>query len=324
VADLKPLYLITGTDRPKVELARARLRGHFPDDAVTLVDAETDSPEDAVAACNALGLFSSGGHLVLVDRVDSWKAEAAAVIAAYAKEPAPATTLALVGDAIKKDSPLAKACAKAGGDVLLYDVVKKKLNEWVATQFKVAGGSAERDACRLLVELVGDDLHALALEVDKLCRWADGDTLTERDVETLVVASANTPPWSLTDAWGRRDVGAVLKAVEDILERSADSRTGIFLRLSGTMSGHIGLVRSCKRLEAEGLSPQAAADRLGKRSAFPVQKAYGHAREFSEEELGRAVVRIAQLDHALKGGSRLSGELELERALVDVTARAAR
>lgn len=323
MADLKPLYLISGSDRPKVELARQRLRGRFDDDAVTLVDAEHATAEDAIAECNALGLFAAGGHLVLVDHVDTWKADAAAVVADYAKAPAPATTLALVGDAIKKDSALAKACAKAG-DVLLYDVVKKKLPEWVAAQFKVAGGAGDREACRLLVELVGEDLHALALEVDKLVRWADGELVTERDVETLVAPAADTPPWNLTDAWGRRDVGGVLKAVEEILERSADSRTGIFLRLAGTMSGHIGLVRSCKRLEAEGLSPQAAADRLGKRSAYPVQKAYGHGRNFSDEELGRAVVRIAQLDHALKGGSRLSGELELERALVDVTARAGR
>jgi DNA polymerase-3 subunit delta len=323
VSELRPLYLVTGSDRPKVELARARLRGRFGDGEVTLLDAESESAEDAIAACNTLGLFSGSGHLVLVDRVDAWKAEAAAVVAEYAKAPTPDTTLALVGEAIKKDSPLAKVCAKAG-DVLVYDVVKKKLNEWVATQFKVAGGAAERDACRLLVELVGEDLHALALEVDKLARWADGEVVTERNVEQLVAPTAETPPWSLTDAWGRRDVGAVLRAVEEILERSTDSRAGIFLRLSGTMSGHIGLVRACKRFESEGVNPQAATERLGKRSVFPVQKAYGHARNFSDEELGQAIVRIAQLDHALKGGSRLSAELELERALVDVTARAGR
>jgi DNA polymerase-3 subunit delta len=321
VSDLKPLYLITGSDRPKVELARTRLRSRFDD--AELLDAELASGEDAVATCNALGLFGGSGRLVLVDRVEAWKADDVKAIAEYAKAPAPETTLALVGEGIKKDSVLEKTCAKAG-DVLVYEVVKKRLPEWVAAQFKQAGGAADRDACRMLVELVGEDLHALALEVDKLVRWADGETVTEHDVETLVAPAADTPPWSLTDAWGRRDVGAVLRAVEDIFERSADSRTGIFLRLAGTMSGHVGLVRACKRLEAEGIPPQAAAERLGKRSVYPVQKAYDQARNFSEEELGRAVVRLAQLDHALKGGSRLSGELELERAFVDVTARAGR
>jgi hypothetical protein len=42
------------------------------------------------------------------------------------------------------------------------------------------------------------------------------------------------------------------------------------------------------------------------------------AENFSEEELRDAAVRLAELDHALKGGSRLSGDLELERALVEL------
>ena len=35
--------------------------------------------------------------------------------------------------------------------------------------------------------------------------------------------------------------------------------------------------------------------------------------------LFRSLIRLAELDHALKGGSRLANELELERALVDIT-----
>ena len=38
-------------------------------------------------------------------------------------------------------------------------------------------------------------------------------------------------------------------------------------------------------------------------------------------ELDDALIRLAELDHALKGGSRLAGELELERALVEITER---
>jgi hypothetical protein len=54
-----------------------------------------------------------------------------------------------------------------------------------------------------------------------------------------------------------------------------------------------------------------------------VEKLYGQARNFGVEELGDAIVRIAELDHALKGGSRLAGDLELQRALVDLTEPAA-
>ena len=47
--------------------------------------------------------------------------------------------------------------------------------------------------------------------------------------------------------------------------------------------------------------------------------AFAHAANYDPDELAHAVVRLAELDLALKGGSRLAGDLEFERALVDVT-----
>jgi DNA polymerase III delta subunit len=60
-----------------------------------------------------------------------------------------------------------------------------------------------------------------------------------------------------------------------------------------------------------------------KRHPFYVQKLFAQARNFSPDELRRVTVRLAALDHALKGGSRMPPDLEFERALVDVTLAAA-
>jgi DNA polymerase III subunit delta len=317
-AELKPVYLILGGDRPKVELALRRLRGHFAHDAIERLDASQTSGADAVAVCNALGLFGGDGRLVLVEAAEAWKDADEKEIAAYLAEPTPGTVLALVGEGVRRDAALAKTCAKAG-EVLIYDVVKKRLPEWVQSRFQAAGVAADRDACRSLVDLVGEDVHALATEVDKLATWAAGAAVSVRDVERLVTPLADTPPWSLTDAWGKRDVARALGAVESALDRSGEARSTTVARLIGALTSHVALVRACQRFEAEGLSPQAAAARLKKRSTFPVEKAYGQASRFSVDELRDAVVRLAELDHALKGGSRLAGDLELERALVDVT-----
>ena len=111
---LKPVYLLSGSDRPKVERAVERLRSHFDPDAVERLFAAETSGDEAVAACNALGLFGGGSRLVLVDGVDRWKAADVKAIADYLRSPTPDTVLALVaGEELKKDSPLAKACAKA-------------------------------------------------------------------------------------------------------------------------------------------------------------------------------------------------------------------
>lgn len=56
---------------------------------------------------------------------------------------------------------------------------------------------------------------------------------------------------------------------------------------------------------------------------FAAEKAFAQAANFSSEELGDVVVRLAELEARARGGSRLPADLELERALVDVTRRAA-
>jgi DNA polymerase-3 subunit delta len=315
--DLKPAYLIAGTDRPKVDRAVGRLRVRFEADAVELLDAAETSGEDAVAACNALGLFGAGTRLVLVAGVEAWKAPDAKTVAEYLTAPLPGTTLALVAGELKKDAPIAKAIA-GHGDVLLFDVPTRGLAGWVAEQFKVRGTTSDAEACRLLIELVGDDLYELATEVDKLATWAGGEKIGAAEVEELVAPRAQSPGFALTDAWGDRDVAGVLRATEHLLERTGDPRSRTIPRLAATLTSHVARIRTCQSLDAEGVVSKDAAARL-KLHPYYVQKLYAQARNYSERELRDATVRLAELDHALKGGSRLAGDLELERALIEIT-----
>jgi DNA polymerase-3 subunit delta len=314
--ELKAAYLLTGSDRPKIERALHRLRDRFGEDAIERLSAREASGDDAVAACNAMGLFAAGGRLVLIEEVERWKAADAKAIAGYLAAPAPETVLALVGEEIKKDSPLAKACAKAG-DVLVYEVSKRDLPKWVGEQFARHGVKASSDACRALVELAGDNLPELATEVDKLAVYAGTEEIGVAEVELLVAARADVPPFVLTDAWGRRDVGAVLSSCEAILERSAPRSREVHA-LVGRLAAHVRRVRACQELDGEGIRPRDAAAQL-KMHPFAAEKAFGQARNFSARELSEAIVRLADLDLALKGGSRLPIELELQRALVAIT-----
>jgi DNA polymerase-3 subunit delta len=319
--ELQPAYLIGGSDRPKVDRAVARLRSRFEADAVELHDATAASGEDAVAACNAMGLFGSGSRLVLFEGVEAWKAPDAKAIAAYLASPAPGTTLGLVAAELRKDGSLAKAVA-GRGTLLIWDVAARAVPKWVAEQFTVHGTSAEPEACRLLADLVGDDLYELASEIDKLVTWAGGQAITADDVEALVAPRAGSPPWDLTDAWGARDVGGVLRATERMLDRTGDPVSKTIPRLLGSLTKHVRNARAIRRLDDEGVTSQEAASRLGLKP-YPAQKLYAQVRNFSGPELDDALIRLAELDHALKGGSRLASELELERALVEITAASA-
>jgi DNA polymerase III delta subunit len=327
VAELKPVYLLTGSDRPKVETAVGRLRRRFVPEAVERISAIELSGDEAVALANAGTLFGDS-RLVLVEDVDGrrtsegrltggWKAADAGAVAAYLEAPAPGTVLALVGEEVRKDSPLAKACAKAG-EVLQYDVVKRHLAAWVADRFRQLGVEAEPDACAALLQLVGDDPVALAAEVDKIATWAAGEPVGEREVEQLVAASADTPSFALTDAWSKRDVARALAVTEEIFEREGRPRRDVAPRLAAALGSYVGKLTTAKRLAAEGVRPADALGRLGTRSRFYAEKLYTQAESFSAEELRDATLRLAKLDLALKGDSRLAPDLELQRAVLEL------
>jgi DNA polymerase III subunit delta len=298
--ELKPLYLLTGSDRPKIERALRRLRERFDGDAVELLGAHEVTGADAVAACNAMGLFG-GERLVVVEGVERWKADDTKAVAAYAADPAPSAVLALVATELRKDSALRKAVAKTG-TVLTYDVDKKKVTDWVGQQFAGHGTQVDRDFCRTLVDAVvpegqEPDLHHLANEIAKLCTWAGGEPLAWELVRDLVVPFGDVPSFALTDAVGRRDVAGVLAAAEASFERENSSRD-VAPRLAGALARHLARLRECRALLAEGRSTSEIAARL-KRHPYYVGKLVRQAEGFSDDELRDAAIRLAELDHAL-------------------------
>lgn len=328
----KPVYLLTGSDRPKIETALSRLRRHFAPEAIEIVSALEISGEGVAALCNAGSLFGDA-RLVVAEDVDGrrdgdgrlkggWKAADVEAITAYVKSPAPATVLALVGVEVKKTTALAKACAKAG-QVLEFDVVKKAVNGWVLEQFRARGVRAEPEAAAALVQIVGDDLHALAVEIDKIATWAQGEPVGEREVERLAAPMADLPIYELTAAWAARDAGRALTISETLFERESRPRRDVAPRLAGALGSHLARLRAVKGLATAGVPPKEAAERL-KMHPFRTQKLYGEAEGFSTEELRDAAVRLARLDGSLKGRSRLAADLELQRALVDLARRPGR
>ena len=321
MADLKPVYLIAGSDRPKVQRALERLRGHFDPAGTEHLSAANASGEEAVAACNALGLFAAGGRLVIVTEVDGhrnkegrlaggWKAADVQAVAAYAKAPAPDTVLALIAEEAKKGSPLAESQPRCS----CSRPKSSKLVPWVTEQFAQLDTKAHADACRLLVELVGDNSDELRLEVEKLALWANGEEITAEHVEEMVLPRGPVKPWTLTDAWSERNMAGVLTAAQRLL-RQGGSPSGV----AWALGDHVALVSACRRFAADGIGATEATKRLKRRSEFPVRKAFAAAESWGENELAAALVRLAELDVALKGGSPLPDDLELERALVDVS-----
>ena len=324
----KPVYLITGSDRPKVDVAIARLRGHFEPESIELVSALDTSGDAVVGLCNSGSLFGDAQLVVVADldgvkadrgRRGGWKAADVDAVAAYLASPAPATVLALVAEELKASSALWKACAEAG-TVLAYDVEKKKLNEWVASQFRDRGARAEPDAVAALIHLVGDDLHALKTEADKIATWAGEEPFGEREVTALVASNIDVPGYEITEAWGTRNVARALELSEIGFHNESKPRRDVAARLVGQLGAYLARLRAMKQLAADGVGSKEAAARL-KLNPFYASKLYRQAEGLSEEELDDALLELSALDGALKGQSKLGPDLELQRTLVALSRR---
>ncbi len=320
-ADLKPVYLIRGSDAPKVALAVRRLRGRFDaasvDDVAAGREGEGATGDDVVGMLNALGLFG-GQRLVIVRDIEQWKKNDVEAVARYLAEPAPGSVLALVGTP-SRNSSVEESC-KTHGDVLRYDVPTRPRGRrldhaaWVQAQFERLGTSVDRDTAAVLVATVGEDTFALEGEVDKLVTWSDGEDVSPRDVLALAADAHEASDFALADCWGARDVEGALTACETLVHhRSVDP-----FRLAVRLAGHIGRVRGAQRLGEQGAGTRDVMKALGI-NEYPAKKAIGHASKYSEDELDEAAVTLARLDYELKGGSRLDGSLLLERAILSLT-----
>jgi DNA polymerase-3 subunit delta len=311
--ELKPAYLIAGGDWPKVDAAIARLRAHFPEESVEQVSAGGDQPVDVAGACNALGLFG-GRRLVLVRNAEELDDDAVAAVVAYLADPAPDTVLALFGGGgIGPKHPLAAAVA-AVGDVRLFDAPERKqASDWIVRRLGERGVGCSAAVARRLLDLAGDDVGDLAVEVEKLASYCAGGDAKVEDVELLVIAQPDIKPWDITDAWGRRDAAAVISLATADVERPEDVG-----RLISQLAAHVRKVHRAAVILDEGGSQSDVARDLNLKP-FPASKLVGQARSFARDELGRAVVRLADLDLAVKGGSRLDARFELELALAEIT-----
>ncbi len=311
--ELKPAYLIAGSDWPKVDAAIARLRAHFPEESVEQLSAGGEQPVDVVGACNALGLFG-GRRLVLVRNAEELDDEAVAGVVAYLADPAPDTVLALFGGGgIGPKHPLSSAVA-AVGDVRLFDAPERKqAADWVVRRLGERGVGCSAAVARRLMDLAGDDVGDLAVEIEKLAAYCAGGDARVEDVELLVIAQPDIKPWDITDAWGRRDAAAVISLATADVERPDDVG-----RLISQLAAHVRQVHRAAVILDEGGSQADVARDLNLKP-FPAGKLVGQARSFARDELGRAVVRLADLDLAVKGGSRLDARFELELALAEIT-----
>jgi DNA polymerase III subunit delta len=223
--EMKPAYLIAGTDEAKIARTRGRLReraeregGPGALEVFEAGDGRRSPDVDALlSSLAAISLIASRRYL-LVDGVDAWgKADAERATEALGQIP-PETTVALVAHG-KAPAGLKKAVEAAGGEVLAFDVPREReLPKQLVSDAGELGFELDPAAARLLVERLGPRPMRLRTELERLALWAgENGRVGIEDLEAMVADTSEEAIWTLADAVVAGDEVETLRVAERLV-----------------------------------------------------------------------------------------------------------
>jgi DNA polymerase III subunit delta len=315
-AEIKPAYLIAGTDEAKIGAALARLRSRAEREggagALEVFEAREGGGPDAAALVGAIPAMSltASRRYLLADRVDRWSAGQAADVASALAELGPDTTVVLVARG-KAPPKLGPAVKKSGGEVLKYDAPRDRdLPQRLVADADERGFRLEPAAARLLVERMGTSTMRLANELDRLALWAGPEgEVTLSDLESMIADTSEAATWALSDALIERRPAEAILAAERLVSQG-ENVTGLVYGLASRLRrAH----RALAQLES-GRSPQEVTSELDMHP-YAAKMLVRRVRGTSIAELREAIVAVADLEIWCRGGSDYEDQVALTLAV---------
>ena len=285
--------VLAAVDDLVADADRAEVLHEFSGDEYTV--------EDLVIAASTPPMLAT--HRVVVARgLSRFGAPDLAPLIAWLDDPCPTTDLVVEWDTGRVPRKLAEAAEAAGGQRISPDVPGGARNQRTWTAERIAESSVELDAraSATVVEHLGADLSRLGSILETLeAVYGAGMRLGPDDVAPYLGAEGDVPPWELTDAIDRGDVGAALAVLQRMWGAGRHP-----LAVAASVTGHI--TRMARLDGADAANEKEAAKILGLRgSAFPARKALDACRRRGSDGIARAVELTAAADVDLRGRSGL-------------------
>jgi DNA polymerase-3 subunit delta len=315
--EMRPLYLIAGTDGAKIDATRTRLRARAEREAGS--DAlEVFEPgegrgmpdhEALLAAIPAMSLMQSRRYL-LADGVERWRDRQLDPVAAAVAELPPDLTLVLIARA-KAPAKLAKAVKAAQGEIHEFEAPKaRELPRVLVAEGQRLGFLLEPAAARILVDRMGASPVRLQCELERLALWAGaGGEVGVADLEAMIADTSEAAVWSLSDALLERDAASALRIGERLIAQG-ENVTGLIYGLASRLRSACS---AAAQLE-EGVPAKQVESSL-KMHPYAAKQLVSRLRDTSVAELRLATEALADLELWCRGGADYGDELALTLAL---------
>lgn len=173
-------------------------------------------------------------RVVVVKDVPLLKKDARGVLDAYLAAPAPDVMVVLVAPAGEKNAP-DKALAARATAVEFEPLTGDRVTKWIAHHAAQIGVTITPEAAELLQQSTGNDLPALASELEKLANFALGGPITETAVTAVVGVRRGESLGDFLDRCAARDAAGALEILPHILTQPKVSGVTIVMALTTQM-----------------------------------------------------------------------------------------
>jgi DNA polymerase-3 subunit delta len=316
-----PITLITGSEEVLVRQALEDTRRNVRERDGAEPDRRTMSAADegaAAALAEALGptLFDEPALVVITDadQIDDaiWR-----VIESAIADPPPGVSVVVVHPGGVKGKKYLTGLRSAGADEVSCAALKKgrATEDFLAAEVRRRGRKSTPGAIHALYEAIGHDLALLVGAIAQLCSDVESGPIDEEAVARYFVGVADVQGYRVSDSvWDRRPADA-LRDLRWMAESSG--RAGVGPAVTAMLgSGLRALVR------VQGLPPAIsdadAMQETGIRFDWQLRNARNRAKRWRADRLAAAVVGLADLDVAVKGGLREGDSRDLDQKLHDM------
>jgi len=308
---LAPVYLFYGPGEFRLERVLDRVRQDFIPESVRdfnieiCYGGETD-PTEIINRAQSLP-FMAQNRLIIVRRVEEFKADQLEKFLRYLGDPAPSTCLLFISARTDFKRKFYKKIRSSGWSVFFSELKDSQVVPWIRRTAKELGLKLESQACAYLQQIVGNKLRDLYAELVKLQLRYGEKTVDEDQVRELAIHSRIYSIFELMDTISVRDCGGSLSVLNRFLEEE-DKVKGP-LRLIGMLNRQIRLMWQAKSIVDRGGKSKEVAGKLGI-APFSAGNFVKQSKLWSVDELERGLSLLYEADGLLKSGSRPKPVLE--------------
>lgn len=261
------------------------------------LDGESTSIEQIISSISTLPFLSEKRLVILRNFLGSQKADTANELLPAIEKLPETTVLVMVElkDPDKRTSIFKKLSTLATNRLFLKPK-GMQLSTWVQRRAELHQGSIQSETATYLTSVLGDDLFALDQEVQKLCLYARGQSITREMIDELVTGNVQKSIFTLTDQLAQKNYSGALQTLEQLQEQGEDPAF-----IFSMIVRQFRLILELKALSEQNLPAPMMARKMGVHP-FVVSSSLRFTKNFTYDYLRQTLAGFLEIDRRLKTG----------------------